>query len=84
MRTSAKVLVLATLSLLFLVFSCDKSDEDSLTKEGPFNISELAGNWVATQAQFSVSTHSVDVVEDGGTVSMTVNSNGRFTLTIND
>jgi len=53
-----------------------------LIKDGDFNISELAGTWEAAQAQFSVNTTSVDVVEDGGTVSMTVQSNGRFTLTL--
>ncbi|MGB5553635.1 MAG: hypothetical protein WBM83_03175, partial [Flavobacteriaceae bacterium] len=41
-----------------------------------------AGTWDADKAQFSVATTSVDVVEDGGTVSMSVQSNGRFTLTI--
>lgn len=74
---------------LFAVFalvafiSCSSSDDgDELTKEGPFKISELAGSWEATQAQFSVNTVSVDVVDDGGTVSMSVQSSGRFTLTI--
>ncbi len=63
--------------------SCSSDDDDSeLSKEGDFNISELAGNWEATQAQFSVNTVSVDVVQDGGTVTMTVQSSGRFTLTL--
>jgi hypothetical protein len=71
------------LSLISLSFSCDKDDDaDALTKEGPFPISELAGTWQATKAQFSVSTTSVDVVEDGGTARMSVQSNGRFTLTL--
>ena len=70
---------------LFLLFSLSCSDDgngDGLTKDGPFAISELAGSWEATQAQFSVSTTSVDVVEDGGTVRMTVQSSGRFTVTL--
>lgn len=71
------------ISLISLTFSCNKDDdEDALTKEGPFNISELAGTWEATKAQFSVSAVSVDVVEDGGTASMSVQSDGRFTLTL--
>ncbi|MBT8209862.1 MAG: hypothetical protein KJP14_04980 [Eudoraea sp.] len=75
--------LLSILSLLALV-ACSSSDEDEdvITKEGPFNISELAGNWLATQAQFSVNTVSVDIVEDGGAVNMTVQTNGRFTLTL--
>ena len=70
--------------ILFVSFSCSSDDEDAdvLTKDGPFQISELAGSWEATKAQFSVSSTSVDVVEAGGTASMTVQSSGRFTLTL--
>jgi len=71
------------ISLISLTFSCDKDDDkDALTKDGPFLISELSGNWEATKAQFSVNTVSVDVVDDGGTASMSVQSNGRFTLSL--
>ncbi len=62
--------------------SKDNGDGDELTKDGPFPISELAGTWAATKAQFSVSTTSVDVVADGGTVQMSVQSSGRFSLTL--
>ena len=75
------------ISLISLNFSCGTDDDDDidrqLTKDGPFHISELNGTWEATNAQFSVSGVSVDVVEDGGTVLMTVQSDGRFTLTLN-
>lgn len=82
MRTRSIWFIGVFLSLL-LAFSCDSgSGEDELVKDGPFNISELAGNWEATQAQFSVNTRSVDIVEDGGTVTMTVQTSGRFTLTL--
>ena len=72
------------LLILLVSFSCSKDDEDTdaLTKDGPFQISELAGSWDASKAQFSVSSTSVDVVEDGGTARMTVQSSGRFTLTL--
>ena len=72
------------IALISLNFSCSEEDDDEtvLTKDGTFPISELAGTWDATKAQFSVNTVSVDVVEDGGTARMTVQSNGRFTLTI--
>ncbi|WP_117880488.1 hypothetical protein [Aureibaculum luteum] len=73
--------------LISLTFSCSSDDDDDnenlLTKDGTFQISELAGTYEATSAQFSVSGTSVDVVEDGGTVEMTVQSNGSFTITIN-
>ena len=69
--------------MISLTFSCNSDDdEDVLNKDGRFPISELAGNWEATKAQFSVNTISVDVVEDGGTARMSVQSNGRFTLTL--
>jgi hypothetical protein len=65
-------------------FSCSKDDNgEELVKDGTYNISELAGTWNATKAQFSVSSTSVDVVQDGGTAVMTVQSSGRFTLTLN-
>lgn len=74
-------LILAVLLALSVSCSSDE-DQDTITKSGPFEISELAGNWNATQAQFSSSSTSVDVVDDGGTVSMSIQSNGRFFMTI--
>ena len=73
------------ISLISLNFSCNSDDDDidkQLTKDGTFNISELGGTWNATKAQFSVGGVSVDVVEKEGTVSMVVQSDGRFTMTI--
>jgi hypothetical protein len=72
------------ISLISLTVSCSNDDDENvLTKDGWFQISELAGSWEATQAQFSVNTVSVDVVEDGGTAGMTVQPDGRFIMTIN-
>jgi hypothetical protein len=71
------------ISMISLTFSCNTDDdEDILVKDGQFPISELQGTWEATKAQFSVNTTSVDVVDDGGTALMSVQSNGRFTLTL--
>ena len=82
MKTSLQYLF----SILFIlaIAACSTSDdeEEVITKEGPFNISELTGSWGATKAQFSVNTVSVDIVENGGTVNMTVQANGNFTPTI--
>ncbi|WP_127024586.1 hypothetical protein [Flagellimonas beolgyonensis] len=78
-----KLFFICLIGLVSLNVACSKEDdEDVLTKEGPFAISELSGNWEATKAKFSVSSTSVDVVDDGGTVTMTVQSSGRFTLTL--
>jgi hypothetical protein len=79
------VVYIFLISLISLTFSCDKDQdnaEDVLTKNGRFPISELAGNWEATKAQFSVNTVSVDVVQNGGTARMSVQTNGKFTLTL--
>ena len=71
------------IALIAMSFSCNTDDDiDELTKDGPFNISELNGTWEATKAQFSVSGVSVDVVEKGGTALMNVQSDGRFTVTL--
>lgn len=83
MRAMKKIARLLLLLIPFF-FACSggDSDGDVTTKDGPFKISELAGNWEATKAQFSVSSTSVDLVEAGGSVLMTVQSSGRFTLTL--
>lgn len=72
------------ISFISLTFSCNSDDDvnDVLLKDGWFQISELAGSWEATKAQFSVNTVSVDVVQNEGTARMSVQSNGRFTLTL--
>jgi hypothetical protein len=85
MKTLGKIFLFAPL-FAFLLLSCSDEAEsvDDLVKEGDFKISELAGNWEATYANFNDGAQqSVDVVGDGGTVSMTVQSSGRFTITIN-
>lgn len=81
MGTSVKTLVVSTLVILFAICSCSK-EEDVLVKKGPFNISELAGNWEATIAGFTGSEMAIDVVAEGGTVTMSVQSSGKFTLNI--
>ncbi len=85
MKTLGKLFLLAPL-FAFLLLSCSKSDPDPLVKDGegvPFKISELVGNWEATYANFNDGVQqSVDVIDDGGTVSISVQSSGKFTLTI--
>ena len=69
------------LFFLFFVFivhlstfiSCSSDDEPST--EG---VSEIAGTWTATQATFN----GVDVVLEGGSVTLIIQSNGNFTFTI--
>lgn len=74
----------------FLLLSCSSDDGEVMSDTGPdFSISELAGTWNATSLTFSFSgsgtvpdPSSYDVVADGGSASMVVQSSGRFTLTV--
>jgi hypothetical protein len=81
-------LLFSTVIIAFVAFSCSKDDSEGdteLFKEGgPFEFSELAGNWEATVAYFlRPSTNSgVEIVGDKGSVSLTVQSNGECTFTI--
>lgn len=84
MKTLRKIFLFAPL-FAFLLLSCSDEAEsvDDLVKEGDFKISELAGNWEATYARFSDNVQQVEIIGDGGTASMTVQSSGVFTITVN-
>ena len=70
------------------ISSCNKDDSEGdteLVKEGgPFEISELTGNWEATLADVLRARDGleVEIVGDGGSVTLTVQSNGRCTFTV--
>jgi hypothetical protein len=84
MKTLSKILLFAPL-FAFLLFSCSKEGDpaDDLVKDGDFNISELAGNWVATTAAFNDGvSQSIEIIGEGGSLSLTVQSSGRFVMTI--
>ena len=83
-----KFLILSLFIVALITFGCSSSDDDDdseLSQEGgPFEISDLAGNWEATIAYFlrTSDNSEVEIVGDGGSVSLTVQSNGRCTFTI--
>jgi hypothetical protein len=84
--TYAIILVLSISTIL--ASSCGKDDsEKELFSEGggAFEISEFTGNWEATSGGFLRISDNlwVDIVWDGGSVSLTVQSSGRCTFTIN-
>lgn len=74
----------------FLILSCSSDDEDVQADQGPdFAISELAGTWNATSLTFSFSGQGAvpepsfyDLIAEGGSATLTVQSNGRFTLNV--
>lgn len=84
-------IVLLVILTTCLTLSCSKDESKSgsdseLSKEGgPFELSELAGNWEANLATFTRTSDNLEVaiVGDGGSVSLTVLSNDKCTFTIN-
>jgi hypothetical protein len=68
--TFVSAVLLASIALLT---ACDK--EGGKTDE---RIADIAGSWTATYAAFN----GVDVVEEGGSVTLEIKDDGRFTFTI--
>ena len=68
----------------FFIASC--GDDDPQLKGDNYPIDDIAGNWTATDALFSSLEMpykgSLDVLEEGGTLTLSIQSNGRFTMTI--
>ena len=88
MKTLHQIL-LSTFFVLFLS-ACSSDDENGISDEGPaFSISDLQGTWEATSLVFSYSgpgpvpdPSSYDVIAEGGSATLVVQSSGRFTLTV--
>ncbi len=74
------------LSIFILALLVTCSDDEGIELCGTnLCIEDIAGNWNATQASFGAVTGpamSVDVVADGGTVTMSIQNNGTFSVTI--
>jgi len=69
------------LILFFLVLMAPVVFHTACKKDGSSSderIAEIAGTWTATSASFN----GVDVVEEGGSVTLEIQENGRFTFTI--
>lgn len=84
MKNSILTLVFSTILILFVAPSCNKENSALVKDGGDFKISELAGNWEAISAFFisENDAETVDIVADGGSLSMAVQTSGRFTLSI--
>lgn len=88
MKTLSKILLLAPLLFSFLMLSCSKENGDEQADCGPnYCISELQGTWDATEYVLTFcgqgtipNPSSFDVIAEGGSATLTVQSNGRFTL----
>ena len=67
--------------------SCNSEEDgpDCSLQGTKLSMSDISGSWTATSATFftiSDPIETVDVVAEGGTVTLSIQSNGSFTLTI--
>ncbi|PRX57902.1 hypothetical protein [Flagellimonas meridianipacifica] len=81
-------LLIVTITSLF-VLGCsndDNGDEFDYSLEGDnLSIADITGNWTATFAEFELlsdSNSTIELVSQGGNVTLNIQSNGRFTSTI--
>ena len=86
MKFSTTYLALLLVSLL-LAYACDDEDDDDFTINGTnIAMADIAGSWNATKGLFGSTALGpvveTDVVADGGTLTLNIQSTGRFTLTI--
>jgi hypothetical protein len=72
-RTHLVLLLVAVMAPLSVFVACNKEEGSSAEQ-----VSEIAGTWTATSATFN----GVDVVGEGGSVTLVIQTNGRFTFTI--
>jgi len=84
-RTSTLLAAFVLLSLL--IAACSTTEEGKFSLHGSvYSVSDIAGTWQATAAQFSRAVAEpallVDIVEQGALVVLTIESDGDFTLSI--
>ena len=72
-KTGLALLFIIVLAPLTIFVACSDDDEPSTDR-----ISEIAGTWTATEATFN----GIDVVFEGGSVTLAIQSNGKFTFEI--
>jgi hypothetical protein len=73
MKKTGLVLLFITTAALTMFVACSDDDEPSTDR-----VSEIVGTWTATSTSFN----GVDVVAEGGSVSLAIQNSGRFTFTI--
>lgn len=71
----------AILAVFLTVTSCGDDDEDFSDTGTNLSISDIAGSWIATSATFTA-PEPIDILEEGATVTLVIQNNGRFTFTL--
>ena len=73
--------ITAILAVFTLFTSCSDDDEDLSQTGTSLSVSDIAGSWTATSATFS-GPEFFNLLADGGTVTLVIQNNGRFTFTM--
>lgn len=76
-KTRYALLFAAILAFLTFFIACG-GDDDPPLEGNNISMTDLAGTWSATSATFN----GTDVVAEGGSLTMTIQSNGRFNFKI--
>ena len=73
---------IAIVAFLPFFIGCNKN-KNEYPLDGPnLSMNDISGNWKATSANYSYDTLFFDVIAEGGSVSLMIESNGRFTFTL--
>ena len=77
-KNARRSIFLAALLACFTFLMACSGDDDPPLEGNNINMADLAGTWTATRATFN----GTDIVADGGALTMVIQANGRFTLTL--
>ena len=76
----------ATIAVFSIFFTRCGEDDDPKLEGDKYSIADIKGNWIATQAIFSSievpNKGLLDIIDEGGSLTLSIQDNGRFTLTI--
>lgn len=83
MKTLTRIFVVSLLLLCFQ--ACGEDEGNELTGSG-ISINDIQGSWNAIRVEFDIAgsgaSLAVDIIDQGGSATLVIQSNGRFTLTI--
>ncbi|MEM7380453.1 MAG: hypothetical protein AAF361_04555 [Bacteroidota bacterium] len=76
------------MGILFTSCSEDNEGPECSLQGTNLSVSDIAGNWDATTANFGLDVtgpvQEIDIVAEGGSVTLSIQSGGRFTLSITE
>jgi hypothetical protein len=83
----AFLLYFTCITILILISgSCSQEDDTPALQGDNYSINDISGKWIAMQAGFTSmevpDKGFLDVIAEGGTLTITIQSNGRFSMTI--